>query len=222
MNFHVIQSIKDEYYDKAITFYNQQSDVNFYEDSYIIERSLKNNKTENDYAFLVGIQDDEIISLATAHYEATTNSAFLIHLIANDTPDYEDVLINTLQEIEHQLNQLSNKVHSRDINFVMVEVPKTDHPLKDINQQVLTQRQQLLLSNGFERQSEIDYIHPNYSKIDSPFKVDLFIKSNIELTKDIYPASVKSNYILKYVFANGISRDIIYPLLVKMNLRLPY
>ena len=52
----------------------------------------------------------------------------------------------------------------------------------------------------------------------SPFKVDLFIKSNIELTKDIYPASVKSNYILKYVFANGISRDIIYPLLVKMNL----
>ena len=41
MNFHVIQSIKDEYYDKAITFYNQQSDVNFYEDSYIIERSLK-------------------------------------------------------------------------------------------------------------------------------------------------------------------------------------
>lgn len=84
--------------------------------------------------------------------------------------DYEDVLINTLQEIEHQLNQLSNKVHSRDINFVMVEVPKTDHPLKDINQQVLTQRQQLLLSNGFERQSEIDYIHPNYSKIDSPLK----------------------------------------------------
>lgn len=59
-------------------------------------------------------------------------------------------------------------------------------------------------------------------KIDSPFKVDLFIKSNIELTKDIYPASVKSNYILKYVFANGISRDIIYPLLVKMNLRLPH
>ena len=46
----------------------------------------------------------------------------------------------------------------------MVEVPKTDHPLKDINQQVLTQRQQLLLSNGFERQSEINYIHPNYSK----------------------------------------------------------
>ena len=41
MNFHVIQSIKDEYYDKAITFYNQQSDVNFYEDSYIIERSQK-------------------------------------------------------------------------------------------------------------------------------------------------------------------------------------
>ncbi|MDU4793071.1 MAG: hypothetical protein E6X76_11165, partial [Staphylococcus sp.] len=39
---------------------------------------------------------------------------------------------------------------------------------------------------------------------------------------DVFPASVKSNYILKYVFANGISRDIIYPLLVKMNLRRPF
>ena len=28
-------------------------------------------------------------------------------------------------------------------------------------------------------------------------KVDLFIKANIELTKDIYGTSVKSNYILK-------------------------
>ena len=42
----------------------------------ILLKDPKNNKTENDYAFLVGIQDDEIISLATAHYEATTNSAF--------------------------------------------------------------------------------------------------------------------------------------------------
>ncbi|MDU2695889.1 MAG: hypothetical protein E7C37_02720, partial [Staphylococcus epidermidis] len=54
---------------------------------------------------------------------------------------------------------------------------------------------------------------------ETPQKVDLFIKANIELTKDIYGTSVKSNYILKYVFANGISREIIYPLLKEMNLR---
>ncbi|RIO66477.1 hypothetical protein BUZ85_15745, partial [Mammaliicoccus sciuri] len=49
--------------------------------------------------------------------------------------------------------------------------------------------------------------------------MDLFIKSNIELTKDIYGPSIKSNYILKYVFANRISRSIIYPLLEEMDLR---
>ena len=49
---------------------------------------------------------------------------------------------------------------------------------------------------------------PNYTFEETPIRTDLFIKSNIE--KDIYPAS-ESNYILKYVFANGISRDIIYP-----------
>ncbi|MDT3996570.1 hypothetical protein RPO67_02740, partial [Staphylococcus saprophyticus] len=31
--------------------------------------------------------------------------------------------------------------------------------------------------------------------------------------------SVKSNYILKYVFANRISRSVIYPLLEQMELR---
>ncbi|WP_370863189.1 hypothetical protein, partial [Staphylococcus haemolyticus] len=192
---------KDSYCSKTINNYDQQLADKYCEHDYIIHISLKNMKKAFVYTYEDDIRDDEIISLATAHYEATTNSAFLIHLIANNTSDYEDVLVSTLQEIEHQLNLLSNKVHARDINFVMVEVPKTDHSLQDINQQAVTQRQQLLLSNGFERQSEIDYIHPNYSKIESPFKVDLFINSNIELTKDIYPASVKSDYILKYVFA---------------------
>ena len=49
--------------------------------------------------------------------------------------------------------------------------------------------------------------------------MDLFIKPNIELTKDIYGASIKSNYILKYVFANKIPRSEIYPLLEEMDLR---
>ncbi|MDN5610477.1 MAG: hypothetical protein L0L04_01815, partial [Staphylococcus equorum] len=30
---------------------------------------------------------------------------------------------------------------------------------------------------------------------------------------------IKSNYILKYVFANRISRSVIYPLLTEMDLR---
>lgn len=71
------------------------------------------------------------------------------------------------------------------------------------------------------KQSEIDYIHPNYTTDENPKDIDLFIKANIVLSKDIYGTSVKSNYILKYVFANGISREIIYPLLEEMNLRSP-
>ena len=47
-----------------------------FEDSIITKRSLQNNKTENDYVLIVGIEKENIISLATAHYEATTNSAF--------------------------------------------------------------------------------------------------------------------------------------------------
>ena len=219
MKFHTIHSLEDAYYQKAVDFYNKQLDVDFFEDSIITKRSLQNNKTENDYVFIVGIEKENIISLATAHYEATTNSAFLVHLLAVVDSNYDEIISQTLNEVETHLNILSNKVHARDINFLMIEVPKLDNSILD--NQLIKRRHHTLLENDFEQQYDIDYLHPNYTFEETPIRTDLFIKSNIELTKDIYPASVKSNYILKYVFANGISRDIIYPLLEKMNLRLP-
>ncbi|MDO0983432.1 hypothetical protein [Staphylococcus hominis] len=219
MKFHTIHSLEDAYYQKAVEFYNKQLDVDFFEDSIITKRSLQNNKTENDYVFIVGIEKENIISLATAHYEATTNSAFLVHLLAVVDSNYDEIISQTLNEVETHLNILSNKVHARDINFLMFEVPKLDNSILD--NQLIKRRHHILLENDFEQQYDIDYLHPNYTFEETPIRTDLFIKSNIELTKDIYPTSVKSNYILKYVFANGISRDIIYPLLEKMNLRLP-
>jgi len=219
MKFHTIYSLEDAYYQKAVEFYNKQLDVDFFEDSTITKRSLQNNKTENDYVLIVGIEKENIISLATAHYEATTNSAFLVHLLAVVDSNYDEIISQTLNEVETHLNILSNKVHARDINFLMIEVPKLDNSILD--NQLIKRRHHTLLENDFEQQYDIDYLHPNYTFEETPIRTDLFIKSNIELTKDIYPASVKSNYILKYVFANGISRDIIYPLLEKMNLRLP-
>ena len=219
MKFHTIYSLEDAYYQKAVEFYNKQLDVDFFEDSTITKRSLQNNKTENDYVLIVGIEKENIISLATAHYEATTNSAFLVHLLAVVDSNYDEIISQTLNEVETHLNILSNKVHARDINFLMIEVPKLDNSILD--NQLIKRRHHTLLENDFEQQYDIDYLHPNYTFEETPIRTDLFIKSNIELTKDIYPTSVKSNYILKYVFANGISRDIIYPLLEKMNLRLP-
>ena len=219
MKFHTIHSLEDAYYQKAVEFYNKQLDVDFFEDSIITKRSLQNNKTENDYVLIVGIEKENIISLATAHYEATTNSAFLVHLLAVVDSNYDEIISQTLNEVETHLNILSNKVHARDIKFLMIEVPKLDNSILD--NQLIKRRHHTLLENDFEQQYDIDYLHPNYTFEETPIRTDLFIKSNIELTKDIYPASVKSNYILKYVFANGISRDIIYPLLEKMNLRLP-
>lgn len=209
MKFHTIHSLEDAYYQKAVEFYNKQLDVDFFEDSIITKRSLQNNKTENDYVLIVGIEKENIISLATAHYEATTNSAFLVHLLAVVDSNYDEIISQTLNEVETHLNILSNKVHARDINFLMIEVPKLDNSILD--NQLIKRRHHTLLENDFEQQYDIDYLHPNYTFEETPIRTDLFIKSNIELTKDIYPASVKSNYILKYVFANGISRDIIYP-----------
>lgn len=222
MKFELVTSTKDPYYKEALELYDSRLDIQLLEDKRIFKRSLENNKTENDYTFIVGVnEDNEVISMATAHYEATTNSAFLIYLLAKDGPDHDTVLVETLNQIEVQLNRLAQKVHGRGFNFLMLEVPKEESNGNSEYEAILRHRRQFLYENQFEYQHDIQYIHPNSSKEDSPREVDLFIKTYIELTKDIVPASIKSNYILKYVFANGLSRDIIYPLLEKMNLRNP-
>lgn len=101
----------------------------------------------------------------------------------------------------------------------MLEVPKEPEDISEDVVQIMDNRRQFLYEHGFEKQYEIDYLAPNIQDYASGEPMDLFIKSNIELTKDIYGPSVKSNYILKYVFANRISRSVIYPLLEQMELR---
>ncbi|HDY9572277.1 TPA: hypothetical protein RRN35_002386 [Staphylococcus argenteus] len=220
MEFKTIQSVKDPHYNEALQLYDTKLNLSLTEDKRMIKHSLENNKTENDYVFIVGLENDAVVSLATAHYEATTNAAFLIYLFAKDLPNHDELMTQTLHQIEHELNVLSNIVHSRDINFLMMEVPKEPADLTKKNGLIIEHRRQFLYEHQFERQTEIDYIHP--SNDGHAKKVDLFLKKNIKLTKDIYGTSVKSNYILKYVFANGISRDIIYALLEEMDLRKPF
>lgn len=74
------------HYNEALKLYDTKLNLSLTEDKRIIKRSLENNKTENDYVFIVGLENDVVVSLATAHYEATTNSAFLIYLFAKTYP----------------------------------------------------------------------------------------------------------------------------------------
>ncbi|MCD8879075.1 hypothetical protein [Staphylococcus kloosii] len=224
MEFKIVKTVQDPLFEEALNLYDGKLDVSLKEGEKIFRQSLENKYTKHDYIFLVGIDNDSIVSIATAHYEATTNSAFLIYLLAENNGNRDITIRLTLEEMEKELNKLSNQLHVHDINFIMLEVDQEidEDELEDNEKTiVLNKRRRLLMEYGFEQQNDIDYIAPR-QPIKNNFEkqpMDLFIKSNIELTKDIYGTSIKSNYILKYVFANKISRHIIYPMLEQMDLR---
>ncbi|AVQ34701.1 MAG TPA: hypothetical protein K8V85_01690 [Staphylococcus kloosii] len=224
MEFKIVKTVQDPLFEEALNLYDGKLDVSLKEGEKIFRQSLENKYTKHDYIFLVGIDNDSIVSIATAHYEATTNSAFLIYLLAENNGNRDITIRLTLEEMEKELNKLSNQLHAHDINFIMLEVDQEidEDELEDNEKTiVLNKRRRLLMEYGFEQQNDIDYIAPR-QPIKNNFEeqpMDLFIKSNIELTKDIYGTSIKSNYILKYVFANKISRHIIYPMLEQMDLR---
>ncbi|MCS4485772.1 hypothetical protein [Staphylococcus americanisciuri] len=215
MEFIQIKSIKDQWYEPALEFYIGKLDDLVTEDESVFAQSLKTEKTQNDYVFLVGIEDERVVSFATAHYEATTNAGFIIYLLA----EHESYLSETLNQTEACINALANQLHGRDVNFFMFEstfeAPEVDAQTADD----IAFRRRFLTHHGFEKQTQIPYIQPSLDRNGKPVPLDLYIKANIPLTKDIYGTSVKSCYILKYVFANRLPRRVIYALLVKMDLR---
>lgn len=219
MEFKTVTSIDDPLFESALKIYDEKFDIGLSEDKQIFKQSIKNAHTKDDYLFIVGIEDDRPVSLATAHYEATTNSAFLIYLIAINQSNHSELITKTLDQVELEINKLSNQLHAHDVNFIMLEVEKEPLEIEDKDIQILENRREFLYEHGFEKQTDIDYLAPSIYGYADGVPMDLFIKSNIELTKDIFGPSIKSNYILKYVFANKISRSIIYPLLEEMDLR---
>ncbi|MCI2803689.1 hypothetical protein [Staphylococcus pettenkoferi] len=219
MEFTVVKSSQEPLYREALSLYDEKLDISLYEDEQIFKQSLENQYTKDDYIFLVGLEEGEVVSLATAHYEATTNSSFLIYLIARNTDNHDTLMDLTLEEVKSEINKLANRVHERDVNFIMFEVPKEPEELDDETDQIIRDRQTFLNRHGFEKQHEIPYLRPDFDGTSPGIPKDLYIKPNLELTKDIYGTSVKSNYILKYVFANKLSRSYIYSLLEAMNLR---
>lgn len=219
MEFKTVTSIDDPLFEAALKIYDERFDIGLSEDKQIFKQSLENVHTKDDYLFIVGLEDGQPVSLATAHYEATTNSAFLIYLIAVNQSNHSELITQTLDQVELEINKLSNQLHAHDVNFIMLEVEQEPAEIEEKDIQILENRREFLFENGFEKQTDIDYLAPSIYGYADGVPMDLFIKSNIELTKDIYGPSIKSNYILKYVFANKISRSIIYPLLEEMDLR---
>ncbi|MBI5975041.1 hypothetical protein [Staphylococcus canis] len=219
MEFVQIKSTQDQWYKPAMEFYRGKLDPLVTEDESVFVQSLKTEKTQNDYVFLVGVENDKVVSFATAHYEATTNAGFIIYLIADKGPECEAYLKETLEEVELGINALAHQLHGRDVNFFMFESTFESPNVDNETAADIAFRRRFLLQHDFEKQTVINYVQPSLNRNGKPVPLELYIKSNVPLTKDIYGASIKSCYILKYVFANRLPRKIIYPLLVKMDLR---
>ena len=61
MEFKAIQSANDPLFEKALELYDAKLDIGLDEDRKIFKRSLENNKTEKDYAFVVGVENNQVV-----------------------------------------------------------------------------------------------------------------------------------------------------------------
>ena len=59
--------MQDPLFEEALNLYDGKLDVSLKEGEKIFRQSLENKYTKHDYIFLVGIDNDSIVSIATAH-----------------------------------------------------------------------------------------------------------------------------------------------------------
>ena len=103
----------------------------------------------------------------------------------------------------------------------MLEVPKEPKTVDDKTDKILEHRRQFLYEHEFEKQEEIDYIHPNYALNEESKKLTYLLKP-ISNSRKTYTVRVLNQITFLNMSSHGISRDIIYPLLEEMNLRTLY
>lgn len=100
MEFKVIESTKDPLFNETFKLYSSKLGIGSDEDSKIFKHSSENNKTGNDYAFIIGIKNQAIVGSVIARYEAITNPAFLIYLTAKGSPNHDERMSLALETIE--------------------------------------------------------------------------------------------------------------------------
>ncbi|MDX8364705.1 GNAT family N-acetyltransferase [Cytobacillus sp. IB215665] len=72
-------------FERVLELYNQVFPIEVREPQYIFYRSLQYAKERrpNNYHFLVGMKENQLVSFATGHYFAGVNSGFIVYIVTN-------------------------------------------------------------------------------------------------------------------------------------------
>jgi GNAT superfamily N-acetyltransferase len=201
------------YLEEAFQLYDQSFPLNVREPHHILLKSLQYavEQTPDNLHFLIGLENDELVSLATAHYLAEVNAGFIVYLAVNEKMRKKGLGKQTLQQIESLLNEDAIANNQQTISAISLETEKLADAAAMAEEEACSKRNLFFKKNGYRLYDEIHYIQPPLHGEEGSVPLNLFIKAmdKNRYTKVECKHIIKAMYREKYARVNGIDEKVL-------------
>jgi hypothetical protein len=217
--------IKDESAAELSTvmkLYDQSFPIEVREPHEIFHRSIKNSRERypNNFHFLIGKEDDQLVSFATGHYLADDNVGFIVYIATNPLARNSGLGSKTLVKIEELLNKDAHSAGHSSLKAIFLETETQDLVHTEQEKADCIRRNRFFDKNSYKKYDEITYLQPPLHNGMDKVPLNLFIKNlqMDELVKHEIQNAIKAIYREKYFFVNNINKDVINHCLKKMEI----
>lgn len=210
------------YLEDALKLYDQSFPVDVREPHQVVAESIKytNICFPNTFRFLIGLEGEQLVSFATAHYLADVNSGFIVYICINPHIRSKGLGSKTLLKIEEILNKDAKLAGYPSLKTIFLETEKLEAVHTAEEKEDCVKRNRFFERNNYILYEDIEYIQPQLHKDGEHVPLHLYSKHSgkdhfsIEEIKEI----VKAMYKEKYFNVNKIDRHLLENCLLKMEI----
>lgn len=211
----------DIHLEKVFDLFDQTFPIEVRESHNIFLKSLQyaRKRKPNNYRFLIGLEDDRLVSFATGHYLSDVNSGFIVYLVTNPLERSKGLGAKTLLKLEELLNKDAILAGNTSIKAIILETEKQEMVHTEGEKEYCIKRHKFFDRNHYKLFEKIDYLQPPLLG-ESIIPLHLFIKNvqTDELTKNEVSEVIRAIYKEKYYLVNEIDKNVLNSCLEKMGI----
>lgn len=212
----------DIHLEKVFDLFDQTFPIEVRESHNIFLKSLQyaRKRKPNNYRFLIGLEDDRLVSFATGHYLSDVNSGFIVYLVTNPHERSKGLGAKTLLKLEELLNKDAILAGNTSIKAIILETETQEMVHTEGEKEYCIKRHKFFERNHYKLFEKIDYLQPPLHNEDNFIPLNLFVKNvqTDKLTKDEISEVIRVIYKEKYYLVNKIDKNVLNSCLEKMGI----
>ncbi|WP_250886723.1 GNAT family N-acetyltransferase [Bacillus sp. SM2101] len=181
-----VEVIEENFIELEMIFelYNRVFPIEVREPQEIFLRSLQYAKERrpNNYHFIVGKKENQLVSFATGHYFADVNSGFIVYIVTNPLIQSKGIGSKTLEKLEDLLNKDAISAGNLSLSAIFLETETQEMVHTEEEKEDCIKRNRFFANNDYEKYEKIIYQQPSLHDEVGDLPLNLFIK-NLDITK---------------------------------------